>query len=79
MNHEFVIKNSSNGHQSLTCSIHYGVLHNLHEGRVMNRPILNQFSITYQNLLAFALAMTIFCLFVSWAIESLIVEIYRLG
>lgn len=45
----------------------------------MNKPILNHHLFKYQDLFGYALAMTVFCLLVTWGIESLVKEIFRLG
>jgi hypothetical protein len=44
----------------------------------MQKPTLNHHSINYQNVLGYGFAMTMFCLLVSWGIEELAREFFRL-
>lgn len=45
----------------------------------MNKPTWNNHLYKYQDLIGYALAMTVFCLLVTWGIELLVKEIFRLG
>jgi hypothetical protein len=45
----------------------------------MNKSTWNNQSFKYQDLFGYAVAMTVFSLLVTWGVELLVKEIFRLG
>jgi len=56
-----------------------GLSINVREDNFVNKPIWNGHPFKYQDLLGYTLSMSVFCLLVTWGIELLVKEIFRLG